>query len=487
MTHTIFKFPSIFLLTFLLFGCKKLVRVEGPETSVNSANIYEKDATASSVLTGIYTKLSSNGIQTPALTGLCFYAGLSSDELTLIRGLGNSEMNAYYTNDLNSQTAGYEFWNNIYPELYVVNSALEGISKANTLTPAVKNQLIGEARFMRAFYLFYLVNLYGDVPLILGTDYQKNLRMSRTPQSEVWIQIIEDLKSAQELLSEDYLDATLLTKTTERVRPTKWAATALLARVYLYNKDWKQAEEQSSVVISSPQHRLVELTDVFQKNNEESIWQLQPTAKGQNTPEGLGFIITPEFGLSGIATTLSPSLLNAFEKGDQRRKYWANEIVLDGIKYIYPYKYKKRNVSGDMNFPIDEYSTVMRLGEQYLIRAEALIHQGKISDGIADINLVRNRATDKSVPESQQLKRLSSNLSEDEALVAVEHERYIELCTEWGHRWLDLKRTARIDAIMAIEKPKKVPNSIWNSYQQLFPVWYSEIQRGPNLKQNKGY
>ncbi len=97
---------------------------------------------------------------------------------------------------------------------------------------------MGEARFFRAFCYFYLVNLFGDVPLATTTDSTINARLPRIPSDEVYQQIITDLKEAESLLSTEYLDANLKSYggLPERVRPTKWAASAMLARVYLYQE-----------------------------------------------------------------------------------------------------------------------------------------------------------------------------------------------------------------------------------------------------------
>ncbi len=98
----------------------------------------------------------------------------------------------FYRNNLNNQTP--TFWSEIYKHVYTVNVALEGLSKSSTLTPAVKQQLMGEAKFLRAFFYFYLVNLYGDVPLVLTSDYKANSQLARTPGNLIYQQIIADLK-----------------------------------------------------------------------------------------------------------------------------------------------------------------------------------------------------------------------------------------------------------------------------------------------------
>ncbi|WP_448103443.1 RagB/SusD family nutrient uptake outer membrane protein [Pedobacter panaciterrae] len=477
---------ALILLLFVFNGCKKLVEVDGPITSVNSEVLFDNDQTATSVLTGLYAKMSSSNLQFENLLGISYLTGLSSDELTLYVAANNLNLNDYYKDNLNSRIIGKGFWGDFYQNLYTINSALEGVSNSKTLNPKVKKQLIGEALFMRAFYYFYLVNLYGDVPLQLTTDYKLNAGMSRIPKKEIWKQIILDLIEAQQELSEDYLDGTLAATTSERVRPTKFAATALLSRAYLYLKDWRNAEIEAGDLLENPKFKLVNLDEVFTANNKEAIWQLQGVKKGYNTQEAVAFIIIPGSGLNSTPVYLSQSLVNNFDQGDLRRNIWTNNISINGIDYFFAYKYKIGQ-SADLNAPINEYSTVLRLGEQYLIRAEARIQQNKIADGIADLNILRERATNKGADQNLQLKPLPLDLQQADALFAVEKERRTELFTEWGHRWLDLKRTGRIDAVMEQELPNKNPGGVWKSYQQLYPLELLQLQRNPKLVQNIGY
>ncbi|QEC44603.1 hypothetical protein FSB84_24065 [Pseudobacter ginsenosidimutans] len=285
-------------MTFVQTGCSKLVEADGPGTSLLDKDVFRYDNTAIGAVTTLYGSMSEAWPQYGGeLSTLSVNAGLSADELVLYSGSGNSKLDAYYKNDLNSTVVdANDYWGTAYKSMYRVNAALEGITASESLTPAVKNQLLGELKFMRAFYYFYLVNLYGDVPLILGTNYAVNAVAPRSSRQVVYQQIINDLKDAQSLLSENYLNADLLTPypngNEERVRPTKWAATALLARTYLYTGDWANAETQSTIVLDNvSQFELGTLNTPFLKNNKEAIWQLQPVNKGFNAMEGYFFVL----------------------------------------------------------------------------------------------------------------------------------------------------------------------------------------------------
>ncbi len=227
---------------------------------------------------------------------IALFAGLSGDEFTLYKGVTNTTLLAYYQNALSitNPISGPDSWRELYNYIFVCNSVLEGLSTTTTLTPSVKQQLTGEAKFLRAFCYFYLTNLYGDVPLVTSTDYTVNAILGRITQNKVYEQIIIDLTEAQSILSEDYLDGNLRSYPgiAERTRPNKWAASALLARTYLYVGDYINAEAQATMVIShSASYRLTELNAVFLMNSEEAIWQLQPVNYGKNTEDALLFTI----------------------------------------------------------------------------------------------------------------------------------------------------------------------------------------------------
>lgn len=464
----------LFLLTIFSSSCKKFIEIATPSTSTNSTVVYSTDANAIAVVTDLYRNLSaSSRFAQGGLTTLSFYAGLSSDELILWNGTQNTATAyLYYKNTLASNLAGHEFWNISYPLIFTCNSVIEGLSSATKLTPAIQKQLLGETKFMRAFFYYYLVNLYGDVPLVLTTDYKINSTLPRANVDEVYRQIISDLTEAQNLLSDNYLDGTLSKVTTERVRPTKAAATALLARVYLYTKNWIKAEEQSSFVINNKvAYDTVSLNNVFLKNSKESIWQLQPVYTGWNTEDAKTFIITSLGPNSSNPFYLSNFLLSSFETGDKRSSQWVKSITVNGSTYNFPYKYKVNA----QNSPVSEYLMILRLSEQYLIRAEAKIQQNKITEGLADLNVIRKRAG-----------LLDVSGSDISTLVKVIiHERQVELFTELGHRWLDLKRVNQVDAIMNIATQAK--GGIWTATSQLYPLPLSDIQKNPALIQNKGY
>lgn len=461
------KIVLIIAITFAFHSCKKLVEVNAPVTSTNASLVYSSDGTATAVLTGIYTKLNQNGT---AITAL--YTGLSSDELTLFDGITDVTYRAFYENNLLASISGPNFWENNYSNIYVANAAIEGISSSTALTPNVKNRLLGEAKFLRAFLYFYLVNLYGNIPLNTTTNYQENTSRGRTSKEKVYEQIIADLKDSEQLLDSNYINATLIS-TSERTRPNKFSAKALLARVYLYTGDYTNAEIQAtSIITNTAVYDTVALADVFLKNSKETIWSLQPVETGtnSNTAEGKLFIL-PDIGPSGVNPVyLSAEIMNSFEGNDKRRGEWTKSIMANGETYNYSYKYK----IGAEDIGTSEYSVILRLAEQYLIRAESRIMRGNIDGAMTDLNVIRTRAG---------LSNTNAN-TKDALIDAIIKERKIELFLEWGHRWLDLKRLNKANDVLGVIK-----GSNWQTTDQLYPIPEAEMERNPSMKgqQNEGY
>jgi hypothetical protein len=172
---------------------------------------------------------------------------------------------------------------------------------------------------------------------------------------------------------------------------------------------------------------------------------------------------------------LNDSLVTTFEPSDQRRIDWVDSVIVSGTTYYYPYKYKNDSVNG----PITEYETVLRLGEQYLIRAEAEAYgSAGTAAAIADLNTIRNRAG---------LLPYSGATDQTSVLNAIYHERRVELFTEWGHRWLDLKRTNMANTIMGTDGACAAKDGTWSSNAQLYPVPLYDLQTDPSLVQNPGY
>jgi len=454
------------LLLIALSSCKKSIQIDPPVDSITSSQTFNNEANARSAIIGIYSSLINTlGDLKFGSGNITVFTGMSSDELKSF--IPDPVILNFLDNNLQSDNVYVSYnWVPAYFSIYQTNAAIEGLTKS-TISLGLKNQLLGEAKFIRAFCFFYLANLYGDVPLVTTTEWNHSRSMSRSPLSEVYSQIFSDLKDAQQLLSNDYSFSN-----SERIIPNKLAATALLARAYLYNNEWVNAEQQATSVLSNINlYDTVSLHKIFLRNSKEAIWQLQPSNSLFPFTPPESFNILPDDPFSYPGYYLTSQLLNAFEIGDTRKNAWVDSTNFIGTIYHHPAKYRVK--IGPFNGNPPEYYMVLRLAEQYLIRSEARARQNKLNEAISDLNVIRKRAT---------LPNLSTSLNQAQVLTAIEQERRVELFSEWGHRWFDLKRTARIDAVLSLIK-----NSNWQTTDQLYPIPQSEILANPQIKQNPGY
>lgn len=456
------KTVYIFCMILLLAGCRKFIEIPPPVTEVAKENIFDNDIAAESALRGIYVSMGTTNLFLPALATAC---GLAADELFDV-GLNAGPHLEFWRNTLQPENANVlNVWSTPYTLIYYCNALLEGISSSEKMSDSAKIQMEGEAKLVRAFWHFYLVNMFGEVPLALTTDHKVNNVALRLKAHEVYAQVLKDLEEAETLMKAEYPAG-------KRSRPCKAAATAMKARVHLYQHNWAAAEQAASLVIGNASYDTVALEDVFIGNSREAIWQIKPAGTSGYTPEASVFFMT---WLPYMAS-MRNELADAFSSDDKRRSVWVGTIA-DDVSVIYPFSSKYRETF--MNPGGTEYSMVLRLAEQYLIRAEARIQQNDVSNGINDINVIRKRAG---------LALLPGTLTKQAAMLALEQERRLELFLEWGHRWFDLKRwpgltgPSRADDILG---PLKGSN--WQPEDTLFPVPRLERENNPNLSQNNGY
>lgn len=452
------------IITLLSFtSCKKFLDVGAPRTETAASVIFADEATATSAMLSIYGEF----MRTSQSINASLMLAQSADEITSV---APAPAVNYYASNLN-YTENDDFWTTYYQCIYRANAVIEGVTLSTSISDSIRRQLTGEALFVRAFFHFYLVNLFGDIPYQTTTDYKVTNAAGRSPVADVYTAITNDLKLAKPMLNNRFLNAANIAGT-ERVRPNKIAAHALLARTYLYMKDWNNARlEADSVISNSITYSLPsDVTQVFKKNSTETIWQLMPSsAVNTNGFEGFTFIMQlPPSLLQPLA--MNEKLWNTYEPRDKRRAGWIGILQ----NWHYPFKYK---VKATLQ-PTTEYSMVLRLAEMYLVRAEARAELKLLSDAIADIDMIRLRAG------ISPLAQANPAIQKEALLDTIMKERYLELFTEWGHRWLDLKRTGRADAEL---KPLKGDN--WQPTDVLFPIPKLQMELSPAFKgkQNPGY
>lgn len=434
-----------------------------PQDQLTADKVFADDRGAEGAMIGYYNDaMNTLGTRGILNGGISVDAGLSPDELDCTAPVPVDD--SFRMNTLTPRHVILQgFIVGSYHLLLDLNSVVEGVAGSKGVSLPVKLELTGEAKFHRALIYFYLVNLFGAVPLVVGTDYQVNEATGRTPVETIYVQVVADLRDAASLLPPDYITTPEFAG--NRTRPNRLAALALLARVQLYRGQWAAADSAASVVIADGRYRLEpSLDSVFLATSQEAIYQLQPVKSTTATADAQAFLSLknkprPPF-------YLRPELVAAFEAGDARKQHWTKTTTDQGTLYYYPFKYKQSTAS-----PTDpEYEMVLRLAEQYLIRAEAKAQEGDLVGGLSDLNRVRARAG---------LGPVAAGGLAD-LLAAIGRERRIELFSEWGHRWLDLRRSGQADAVLG----NKVG---WRSTDVLWPIPDTLLQASPGMLQNPGY
>lgn len=465
---------KIFYIITIIFliGCTSFIQVEAPKDQLLTSNVFTSDETAIAALTGIYIQMAENTVN----YNIPMACGYASDELTCYSTFAPL-VDLYLNSPRPADAFTNTFWNNGFFYIYQSNSVIEGCKNSTALNPDVQRQLISEAHFIRAFWLYYLVNFYGNIPLVLTSDYKANANIKQASVSEVYSQILNDLDFAATNLNEFYLNGSSRMTTTERLRPNQSAAKAFLARVHLSLENWNLAEQFATAIITkTTMYDTVAIQQVFLKDNKEAIWQLaEPTPRllDISTKEAEGFVLFARPAAGNIKnSTASSFLLDAFEHGDSRLSNWIGSYSSEGETFLYPNKYKIARTSS----LITEQSTVLRLAEQYLIRAEARFHLGNLEGAKQDINIVRERAN---LPPIM-------TVGDTELLSIIMKERQCELFSEWGHRWIDLKRTGYADQIMPIVLQSK-QGGTWLKNMELWPIPQVDVDRNTSLIQNAGY
>lgn len=449
-----------FVILFSGSGCDSFVDVDLPSSQLTSSSVFDEKATANSAMTDIYSKLRDGGLMTGTGSGMSIALGTYTDELDYY-GTSLADLQFFYNNSVMPASGTVaEWWSSSYNVIYSANTVYEGVNASTKLTQADKDQLMGEALFVRGLVHFNLVNLFGNIPYITTTGYEQNQVAHKRMVAEVYNYIIADLEAAKVLLPSNYLGE-------QRIRPNKLVVSAFLARVYLYNGNNAEAANEASAVINeNGTYSLVTDFDAaFLKGSTSTIWQFVPNSPGGNTAEGGNLIFNagpPSFA------ALTNELVIAFEPGDFRKTHWVNAITDGTSTWYHSYKYKQQSMTGTT----EECSIVIRLPEMYLIRAEARAKQGFFTGAKDDVDIIRNLA---GLPNT-------SAANQQDILSAILKERRVEFFTEGGHRFFDLKRASELNNALSPVKPG------WNFNEALFPLPESELLLNPNmLPQNPGY
>ena len=450
----------ILLVACATVNCSNFLEVDLPNDQLTADLVFKDAQLAKSAMAGVYRSLEEKGFLSGSSMGAGVYMGCYADELVSYE-VNTSNFAQFYRTTINAQSNVVKtLWNDSYSQIYAINRIIVGLGLSESVSKDVKDRLLGEAYFLRAFLHFYLTEAYGDVPYIKSVSYEENAVVKKESTAQVLNMALEDLSSAERLLPNSAAAGA-------RLRPTKTAAYALQARIYLYLENWDQAVSYSSKVISQGTYVVeTDLSKTFKKESRSSIWQLEPLKAGNNTREGALYTI-----LSAPPSQVSLTLdfVNSFEVNDARRINWiGSKSDAQQNTFFFASKYKQAGVTPTTL----EHSIVLRVEEQLLIRAEAYLKKQIYTQATADLNIIRSRA---GLPPL-----VFAN--EAQLMAAIISERRHELFTEFGHRFYDLKRLNKLDEQMLFYKPQ------WKSFNRNLPLPESELLLNSNLlPQNNGY
>lgn len=430
-----------------IVGCDSALQTE-PVDRVPSENQIVDAPTSRAALSGAY-----DGLQALSYYGRTFLvlSDLASDNAR--HGGTFQYLKDVDLNDVKADnTAVTNVWGAIYTALARANTVLAKVPTITDLATAEKNQIVGEAYFLRALHLHNLTKFWGDVPMPLTpiATVDEAASATRTPQAAVYTQIVADLAQAEQLM----------TNQKQTRQGSLGAVRALRARVLLYKGDYQGALDATTAVLGMGYTLAPNFADLFSadgSNTTEDIFRVSFTPAEYNE---MGYYYLRS-GRREVAPT--PNLNSSFEAGDGRKALTVapSGSVFQGVK-----------------FPTTigaEDLHVIRLAEVLLIRAEAyarLNGAGQLALAVAEYNKLRVRAG------------LSPHVfgvdvaTQAAVLAAIARERRSELALE-GDRWADLVRTG--DAATAVGLPAS------KLYQLKFPIPSGEIIVAPGLTQNAGY
>jgi tetratricopeptide (TPR) repeat protein len=399
-----------------------------------------------------------------------------------------------------------DIWHSLYRIVLRSNIAITKVGEAD-IDENLKNRLVGEAKFLRAWSYFQLANLYGDVPLRIdyqASKNQENHNKPRTNKSKVLDLVETDLSDAKKVLPESYSGADV-------GRATQGAATALLGKVYLYREKYSKAITEFQAVVNSDNYSLIDNYEnnflSSHDNNSETIFAVQMEQTGGNPYWMFG----GQEGWGGGATHSG----RAMEYGwnDWANVYFSEDAVEDfrydsaGTTYIdpraslifygneeigdttycdhcpegprsYPFeehgfrwkKYNRYEYVPKENYPQSSINgVVIRYADVLLMLAESYIQEDQLGDALGLINQVRSRVG------AYEYDDLGGNKTS--AMDILKRERRIELCGE-QKRYFDLVRWGELQETLNAEfednrvKPK----------HNKFPIPTSELDANKALE-----
>lgn len=474
-----------------LSACKKSFLDKVPQSNLTTGNFYKTANDAESGLTGVYNALSTgnfylydNFMNTDGRSDNCYVNG---DNTTAEQPLEN------FTYDANNTNIQRD-WEELYNDVAAANIVLDNVPNINDPVwngSTRKQQILAEARFLRAMSYYWLVTEWGSCPLITTTGNNGNNYPARAAVADIYKQIITDLEFA-----DTNLPATPYNN--QLGRATQGAADALLAKTYAQMGDYANCLTYCNKVITGGKYTLVSnfanLWGAANKNNTEAILEIQfpGSPYGDWGPELFDYVPSDNWPKRDIG---SYDLTQAFAtSGDNGNRYKATfnwqvanasfnmpANAWDPAKPI-PFTFKNPDADG---YDSNDNITLLRLADIILLAAEANNQSGNTTTAATLLNQVRTRAG------------LAAITATTKAALAtaILNERRLELVHECT-RWNDLLRADANGTINLVNLMNSQVNSkgvnlnykmAADKHQYLFPIPKQDMQLNHSLTQNPGY
>ena len=481
--------PIIIIFSGIAVGCSDFIKLSSPNDLTLSSYFKTPDQILAAV-NGSYGTLRADGIT----KNLYIFGEIPSDNTSnALSGTvtDQDEFDKFYIRTTNPFISG--FWNDHYKGISKVNLVLASIDAVD-MDANLKARYKMEMEFLRAYFYFDLVRVFGGVPLVTApiTNIQDSYKMGRETKENVYAQIIKDLTDA-EGLPQSYTGDDI-------GRATKGAAKALLGKVYLTLNDYAKAETKLKEVIDLNQYALLEndpgnlningYVSVFNPNNhnnKESVFEVQFKKGGFGTgsnfvnnfaPENSGTSVASVGGTSGnnIPTL---DMWNTYEPGDLRRAFSMALTYVnskgDTVQSRYVWKYRDtpyQNNDANNDFPTIRYADVL------LMYSECLNENGKTAEACNYLNMIRRRGFGY---QTGQVSPVDINTSDKaQYRLLVEHERRVEFAFECT-RWFDLVRTGRAVEVMTSKGFKLDASNL------ICPIPQIEIDINPGVIEQNPY
>lgn len=493
-------------------SCKKSTLELDNPNEITTATFWNTQADVQSALAGTYGLLRDVNGGFWGVRGIEIGIG-RGDDFFIRHDVADLYQLTTYTNTPDNGVAN-GIWNIAYRGIFRANQIMENIDKVTSLDEGEKAAYISEAKFLRGLNYFILVINFGDVPIILKTaQAQEDYFNAKSPQAEVWKQIVQDFKDAAAHLPVSY--------PSEFVgRATQGAALGYLGKSYLYMEDWASAETTLKKLTVAPfnYHLMENYGDNFidtKENNQESVFEIQlgdvggtNAWGGENSTQALGVTTAQEFAPAEVSGwfEISPTdvLFNEFKKektksGDFDPRMYATLVwdypgatfykkPFSDFKILFGYhsmikkyqNYQQVNelagASGASNYTSSNNERVLRYDDVLLMIAEAMTMQGKQGAAYPFVDLIRERA---------KLVKLPAGYNQDQMMAEIRHQRMIEFARE-NQRFYDLRRWGLLPE--AIAKSDKEGTQYFKEKKHAYlPIPQNEINSNPKIEQNPNW